>query len=116
MSFDKIILKEKNRILMQNPCLLSDCTHGGKSAHHHHSHKHLHVNNNNAGNNNNNTTNVNNNQTTKRQFSISEDGPTINEDDLDNLINQSINEWQQRQNLDKPTIDVDVTQTAPIIS
>lgn len=49
-----------------------------------------------------------------RQFSISEDGPTITEDDLDNLINQSITEWQQRQktnNDDKSTIDVDVKST-----
>lgn len=78
--------------------LISDCT----NVHHHYSHKHKHVNN--SSGNNNNTTNVNNN--VKRQFNISNDGPIINEDDLDNLINQSINEWQQRQNLDKSPIDV----------
>lgn len=53
-----------------------------------------------------------------RQYSISEDGPTITEDDLDNLINQSITEWQQRQKSnsdlsDKTAFDVDVTQTTP---
>lgn len=68
----------------------------------------------NVNNNNNNTSNTNNNnnnQKPMRQFSISEDGPTITEDDLDNLINQTITEWQQRQktnNDEKPTIDVDV--------
>lgn len=69
---------------------------------------------------NNNTTNVNNNQKIKRQYSISEDGPTISEDDLDNLINQSINEWQLRQksnsDLDKTTIEVDVPKSPSIIS
>lgn len=69
---------------------------------------------------NNNTTNVNNNQKFTRQYSISEDGPTISEDDLDNLINQSINEWQQRQksnsDLDKTTIEVDAPKSPSIIS
>lgn len=76
------------------------------------------MNNNNTNSNNNNT-----NQKPKRQFSISEDGPTITEDDLDNLINQSITEWQQRQKSNgddkSTTIDVDVTTTPttpPMIS
>lgn len=93
--------------------LISDCTYSGKNGKHH---GHLrNMNNNN--NNNTNTTNNNNNQKPMRQFSISEDGPTISEDDLDNLINQSITEWQQRQktttanNDDKTTIDVDVKST-----
>lgn len=67
---------------------------------------------------NNNTINVNNNQKTKRQYSVSEDGTTISEDDLDNLINQSINEWQQRQksNSEIDKIDIDLNQSAPVIS
>lgn len=69
---------------------------------------------------NNNTTNVNSNQKFTRQYSISEDGPTISEDDLDNLINQSINEWQQRQksnsDLDKTTIEIDAPKSPSIIS
>lgn len=67
---------------------------------------------------NNNTTNVNNNQTAKRQYSISEDGTTISEDDLDNLINQTITEWQQRQksNNENDKIDIDLIQSASIIS
>lgn len=71
-------------------------------------------------NNNNNTTNVNNNQKSKRQYSLSEDGPTISEDDLDNLINQHINKWQQLQksnsDTEKGTTDIDLTPSASIIS
>lgn len=98
-----------------------DCKYGGKKCHQIHVHAV-----DDASNNNNNTTNVNNNQKLKRQYTISEDGPTISEDDLDNLINQSINEWQQRQknNNDsekssesvESSIDIDLTQSAPIIS
>lgn len=94
--------------------LISDCTHGGKNAKNHCTCVHSHADN----NMNNNTTNVNNNQTAKRQYSISEDGATISEDDLDNLINQKITEWQQRQksNNENDKIDIDLIQSASIIS
>lgn len=71
----------------------SDCTRTGvKQLIHNHSHS------TNSGNNNN-SSKTNNSKHSKQQhqFSIGEDGPTITEDDLDILINQSINEWQQRQ-------------------
>lgn len=98
--------------------LYSDSTYGAKNIKRHQIH--LHSNNNTGNNNNNNTSNVNNNQMLKRQYTISEDGPTISEDDLDNLINQSINEWQQRQkndvDTDKGKIDIDIAQSTSIIS
>lgn len=95
--------------------LVTDCTHGGRNAKYHHNHVHSHANDNNL---NNNTTNVNNNKTCKRQYSISEDGTTISEDDLDNLINQSINEWKlsQKSTSEIDKIDIDLNQSAPIIS
>lgn len=80
----------------------------------------IHVHNDNVSNNNNNTSNLNSNQKLPRQYTISEDGPTISEDQLDNLINQSINEWQQRQknNVDteRVTIDIDLAKPASFIS
>lgn len=89
---------------------ISDCTYSDKNGKHSSSHA---TNNNNTNTVNKNSISNNNHQNAMRQFSISEDGPTITEDDLDNLINQSINEWQQRQKSintdDKTTIDVDVT-------
>lgn len=99
-------------------CFITDCTDK-----HHHSHAQTQhendttTNNNNNNNiNNNNTTNVNNNRRQKRQYCVSTDGQTISEDDLDNLINQSINEWQQRQKNGEIDIDIDLNQTASIIS
>lgn len=103
--------------------LISDCTYSGKNGKHrthttNNNTTNVNNNNNNSGNTNNNNNNNANTPKPMRQFSISEDGPTITEDDLDNLINQSITEWQQRQktttNDDKPAIDVDVK--SPIIS
>ncbi|XP_055314196.1 1-acylglycerol-3-phosphate O-acyltransferase Pnpla3-like isoform X2 [Sitodiplosis mosellana] len=95
----------------------TDCTYDKNNVKHHQIHAHV---NDNASNNNNNSTNVNNNQKLKRQYTTSEDGPTISEDDLDNLINQSINEWQQRQknsvDTEKVSIDIDLAQPASIIS
>lgn len=80
----------------------------------------IHVHNDNVSNNNNNTSNLNNNQKLERQYTINEDGPTISEDQLDNLINQSINEWQQRQknndDAERVTIDIDLAQPASFIS
>lgn len=97
-----------------NQSNFSDCTHGTKTV----KHLHKYAATNTAANLNNNSINVNNNQSARRQFSISEDGPTISEDDLDNLINQSINEWQQRQksNGDDISIDSDIDQSTVILS
>lgn len=118
-----ICIYSNKMVLIEFPSnWISDCTYSDKNGKHHghtHSHsanKNISSNNNTTNLNNNNTnTNNNNHQKVKHQFSISEDGPTITEDDLDNLINQSINEWQQRQksnsDLDKSTIDVDATPT-----
>lgn len=69
-------------------------------------------NNNNNSNNNNNI----NNDNRQLQFSISEDGQqTISESDLDNLINQSINEWQQLQQQRSTEFELNPT-TTPIIT
>lgn len=82
-----------NRIFID---LISDCAYSGKNGKNH-GHLRTHAANNNTTNaNNNNNNSNNNNQKPKREFSIGEDA-TITEDDLDNLINQSITEWQQRQ-------------------
>lgn len=62
---------------------------------------------------NNNNSNSDNRQL---QFSISEDGQqTISESDLDNLINQSINEWQQLQQQKSAEFELNPTAT-PIIT
>lgn len=67
--------------------------------------------------NNNNNNNSNSNSDNKQlQFSISEDGQqTISESDLDNLINQSINEWQQLQQQKSTEFELNPTAT-PIIT
>lgn len=100
-------------LILTDLLFFTDCTFGGNTAKYHHSHVHTISTNNttNNNNNNNNTTNVNNNnQKGKRQFSISSDGPTISEDDLENLINQSINEWQQRQKSGEIEIEINPTE------
>lgn len=69
--------------------------------------------NNNSNSNNNQHTNTDNKQL---QFSISDDGQqTISESDLDNLINQSINEWQQLQQQKSAEFELNPTAT-PIIT
>lgn len=75
-------------------CCFTDCT---RTAGKQHIHNHSHSTTDNGNNNNPLKTNASK-HSKQHQFSISEDGPTITEDDLDNLISQSINEWQQRQN------------------
>lgn len=74
-------------------CSFTDCTRTGVKQH---THNHSHSTTSNGNNNNPLKTNAGK-HSKQHQFSIGEDGPTITEDDLDNLINQSINEWQ-RQN------------------
>ncbi|XP_055299768.1 1-acylglycerol-3-phosphate O-acyltransferase Pnpla3-like [Sitodiplosis mosellana] len=70
--------------------------------------------------NNNNTSNFNNNQKVEHQYTTGEDSPTISEDDLDNLINQTIKEWQLHQKTnagtEKGTINIGLTQSASHVS
>lgn len=89
--------------------------HGGISEHQkrHHSHRHI------SGSNNNSLYSSNNNI---KQFCLNEDN-RINEHDLENLINESLNEWQQQQQQQMDlndeefsNSDPEVDQQTPLIS